>query len=76
MPSLLQHLFTVCAIVKDGSEDSSASGVNAALLVEVPPVAWLQASAMGGSLPCVVEWLPVAPHDLLLVLASSVSVIG
>ncbi|DBB09914.1 TPA: hypothetical protein ACH3X3_001521 [Trebouxia sp. C0006] len=52
---------------QDGSEDSSVSGVNAALLVEVPPVAWLQASAMGGSLPCVVEWLPVPPHDLLLV---------
>ena len=76
LPSLLQQLFTVCVGFKGGSEDSSVSGVTAALLVEVPPVAWLQASAMGGSLPCVVEWLPVPPHDLLLVLAFSLPVIG
>jgi len=76
LPSLLQQLFTVCAVLKDGSEDSSASGIDAALLVEVPPVAWLQASAMGGSLPCVVEWLPAPPHDLLLVLAFSPPVMG
>ena len=37
------------------------------LLVEVPPVAWLESGAVGGSLPSVVEWLPVPPHDLLLV---------
>ena len=40
-------------------------------MVEVPPVACLEASALGGSLPCVVEWLPAAPHDLLLVLPPS-----
>ena len=37
------------------------------LQVELPPVAWLQPQAFGGSLPSVVEWLPVSPHDLLLV---------
>lgn len=37
------------------------------LLVDLPPVAWLQPPAFGNSLPSVVEWLPVPPHDLLLV---------
>lgn len=36
-------------------------------LVDLPPVAWLQPQAFGNSLPSVVEWLPVPPHDLLLV---------
>lgn len=37
------------------------------LQVELPAVAWLGPQAFGGSLPSVVEWLPVPPHDLLLV---------
>lgn len=41
------------------------------LLVDLPPVAWLQPPAFGDSLPSVVEWLPVTPHDLLLVSAYS-----
>ena len=43
------------------------------LLLELPPVAWLQAQAFGNSLPSVVEWLPVPPHDLLLVIPCSLS---
>ena len=42
-------------------------GEHSPLLVELPPVAWLQPQAFGNSLPSVVEWLPVPPHDLLLV---------
>lgn len=37
------------------------------LQVELPAVAWLGPQAFGGSLPSVVEWLPVCPYDLLLV---------
>ena len=37
------------------------------LQVELPAVAWLGPQAFGGSLPSVLEWLPVPPHDLLLV---------
>ena len=37
------------------------------LLVDLPAVAWLQPQAFGNSLPSVVEWLSVSPHDLLLV---------
>lgn len=45
------------------------------LQAELAPVAWLRPQAFGGSLPSVVEWLPVLPHDLLLVnLCSSCSV--
>ena len=58
----------------DGTENKTEAELGGALLVGVPPVAWLQAGAMGGSLPCVVEWLPVAPHDLLLVIPPCLSV--
>ncbi len=58
---------SLASTLQAGCEDGAESGLNVALLVDLPPVAWLQASAMGGSLPCVVEWLPVPPHDLLLV---------
>ena len=66
----LEHAI-ICSNTVDlqaGPQDKSDSGQYEALVVELPPVAWLQSNAMGGSLPCVVEWLPVVPHDLLLVL--------
>lgn len=59
---------------RDGTDNKTEVELEGALLVGVPPVAWLQARAMGGSLPCVVEWLPVAPHDLLLVTPPCLSV--
>ncbi|EFN53310.1 hypothetical protein CHLNCDRAFT_136985 [Chlorella variabilis] len=37
------------------------------LVVSLPPVAACSSAALGGSLPCVVEWLPAPPHDLLAV---------
>ena len=37
------------------------------LVLSLPPVAALASAALGGSMPSVVDWLPAAPHDLLLV---------
>ena len=50
--------------VQDGPQEDEAGKP----MVEADPVAWLQAQAWGNSLPSVLEWLPVPPHDLLLVL--------
>ncbi len=41
--------------------------------VRLRPQATAAASTVSGSLPSVVEWLPSAPHDLLLVWCSSAS---
>ncbi|KAK9908112.1 hypothetical protein WJX75_002889 [Coccomyxa subellipsoidea] len=43
------------------------SGLSASQFVRLQPEASAAASAVGGSLPNVAEWLPRAPHDLLLV---------
>ena len=51
-----------------------ASGLSASQFVRLQPEASAAASAVRGSLPNVAEWLPRAPHDLLLVCAHQHSV--
>lgn len=36
-------------------------------IVSLPPVAFLSSGHLDGSLPCLVDWLPAKPYDLLLV---------
>lgn len=43
------------------------SNLDGPLLAAPPSVALLSSRHLGGSLPCRVDWLPNAPHDLLLV---------
>lgn len=59
--SLCQAVEILCGGLQE------AADTTVPFLVEVPPVAWLASGCLGNSLPCTVEWLPAAPHDLLLV---------
>lgn len=48
-------------------DQQQAGGAVHPVLLTVPPVAAITSAQLGGSMPCLVDWLPAAPHDLLLV---------